>query len=208
MGKSGPKYRYTVRVLSLIISFSFLLQEVVLGNPDGIALNSTPAPVLSQINVSEIVQNPSKLAVPFEYSSLKEVHPGTNGKLIVHIQDPHANYSGQMAIAKTLDRLMTSTGQCLILAEGAAQDATLTEAKAGIGKQDWQIAARRFLQDGVIVGAEYLNLTSDHSIKIMGVEEKDLYLKALETYGEQHHWSDLLLSEHVAWRRSLTWCGN
>lgn len=134
--------------------------------------------------ISHLISSPADLDIPFDHVTLKEVYSGTNGKLIIHIQDPHANYSGQRAIAAALDRLMTSTGQCLVLAEGASVDATLTEAKKGISDADWKIAARRFLQVGVITGIEYLNLTSNHPMTLIGIEDRGLYDRALAAYGD------------------------
>ncbi len=42
------------------------------------------------------------LDIPADFVTLKEYRQGTNGKLIIHLQDAHANLSGQQNIAKTL----------------------------------------------------------------------------------------------------------
>lgn len=175
--------RLSIRVLAGLIIAAFGLQDLGFASPDlgASALSARPLPAVS---LQDVIQNPAKLSIPFEFSHLKEIHPGTNGKLIVHIQDAHANFSGQMSMAKTLDQLMTTYGQYLVLAEGAAKDATLTDLRAIAGPSTWKIAAKRFLQDSVIAGEEYLNLTTHHPMRIRGVEYQNLYDEALKTYAE------------------------
>lgn len=179
------KQYFLIRVFSVLVCCAFLSQELVLANPDTLtSLFATPANVSQDVHLHDTILNPAKLNIPFEHSTLKEVHSGDNGKLVICLQDPHSNYSGQMSIAASLDQLMSSTGQYLVLAEGAATEATLTEIKGDISKSDWKIAAQRFLRDGVISGVEYLNLTSNHPMKIMGIEESSLYNRSLTIYGE------------------------
>jgi hypothetical protein len=171
-----------LRAVAVLIILTFTAQEFSYANPELGTL--TPPHAVPVASLSEVIQNPSKLDVPFDFATLKEFHAGTNGKLIIHIQDAHSNYSGQMSLAKTLDRFMSIYDQNLVLTEGASKDVTLTPLKSLADKKNWNIVARRFLQDGVIAGVEYLNLTSDHSIHIRGVEYQHLYNEALKTYAE------------------------
>lgn len=171
--------RCYIRLISVLVIVSFLGLDIAQATPIKGARAS-----LQPISLAQVIQSPSSLNIPFDYVTLKEVYKGSNNKLIIHIQDPHSNYSGQMNIAKTLDSLMRSTKEYLILAEGSSIDATLTDHKAGISENDWKISARRFLQDGVITGIEYLNLTTSHPLKIMGIEDKYLYQQALVAYGD------------------------
>ncbi len=177
--------RLSIRSWSILVIMAFSLQEAAFAGPEvATLLQSQQAKPLPMVSVSEVIQDPSKFNVPFEHTTLKEFFPGSNGKLIIHIQDAHANYSGQMSMAKALDKMMSAYGQYLVLAEGASKDVTLTELKPLAKDSDWKIAARRFLQDSVIAGEEYLNLTSKHPMKIRGVEYRDLYDAALATYAD------------------------
>src|SRR5687768_7479377 len=103
-----------LRLIASLIAGVFLLQEVVWAAPGG--------PVLS---VSQTPADPAKIDIPFEFASLKEIHQGRSGKLIVHIQDAHSNLSGQENLARSLDRLMAKTGSSLVLVEGADRDVSL-----------------------------------------------------------------------------------
>src|SRR3990167_505083 len=70
-----------------------------------------------------ILQDPSRFETPIEFANLKEIYKGTGDKLIIHIQDPHTNLSGQENLAKTLDNLIQKyshgqTSSIPILVEG------------------------------------------------------------------------------------------
>ncbi len=126
----------------------------------------------------------SRLQVPLEHTTLKEFHQGTNGKLIIHIQDAHSNLSGQKSLAGALDEMMTRYGVELVLVEGSSTDVTLDPLKK-IGTRDqWKRAANRLLYEGLISGEEFLNLTTDHPMKLIGIESQELYDESLETYAE------------------------
>ncbi len=120
--------------------------------------------------------------MPLEHVTVQEMHAGTNGRLIIHIQDAHANLSGQQSLSKALDRILTQYDLKLVLVEGSARDSSLDEIRKLAPLKEWKIIARRFLYDGIISGEEYLNLTSEHPMKIIGVEYRDLYDEAVKAY--------------------------
>ncbi|MBU4343249.1 MAG: hypothetical protein KKG21_04490, partial [Candidatus Omnitrophica bacterium] len=66
--------------------------------------------------------NPLKIKIPKEYGTIIESHVGSNGKLIIHIQDAHANYEGQMNLANILESLINDYELNLILVEGGSTD--------------------------------------------------------------------------------------
>ncbi|MBF0254697.1 MAG: hypothetical protein HQL11_06215, partial [Candidatus Omnitrophica bacterium] len=68
---------------------------------------STPVNAAGVLGLEEVINNPERLRVPFEHVSLKEVHKGQSGKLVILIEDAHANYGGQMSLAGALDQLMS-----------------------------------------------------------------------------------------------------
>jgi hypothetical protein len=126
--------------------------------------------------------DPSSLHIPLDFVTVKEIHKGSSGKLIIHLQDAHANTSGQLNLAAALDGLMASHKISLVLVEGSSGDVTLDEAKKIIPKKTWQKAAKRFLLDGILSGEEYLNLTTDHPMRLRGIEREALYSQNLEAY--------------------------
>ena len=62
--------------------------------------------------------DPEDIFIPDQYGSIIETHKGTNGKLIIHVQDAHANYEGQINAAKILESLIEDVNLNVILPEG------------------------------------------------------------------------------------------
>jgi NADH-quinone oxidoreductase subunit D len=162
------------------LAFTFLLSDLVWAAPiDSIGK------VLPEKPLSAILSDPRRFEAPLEFCSLKEIHKSApSAPLLILIQDAHANLSGQQNLAKTLDALMTKYGIDLVLVEGGSKDDTLTNLKKIAPRKVWDRLAKKFLIEGEIAGQEYLNLTSDHPMKIIGVEDKELYLKSLHAYAD------------------------
>ena len=167
----------TLRSLSFFLAFSFLLTELSYSAPSigQASLYLRPLEVLSQ--------DPTRFEAPLEFSTLKEIHKGTNDTLIIHIQDAHSNLSGQQNLASTLDRIMTQYGVSLVLVEGGAHDGTLTPIKKIVPEAACKRLAKSLLMEGQIAGEEYLNLTSSHPMKIVGIEDISLYARSITSYG-------------------------
>ena len=109
-----------VRTISLVLVTTFFLQELTFAAPlQGIL----PAP--GQNSLTLIAQNPTLFEPPMDFALLKEVHSGRDGILIIHIQDPHTNLSGQENLAGALDAIMTKYGASLVLSEGGEGDCFL-----------------------------------------------------------------------------------
>ena len=120
---------------------------------------------------------------------------------IILIQDAHTNSSCQLNESKLFDILFTkriedrglrieetslhppsSILNPVVFTEAAQGNVNLTflRDKASLFKRK-QIA-NEYLQKGLLHGIEYLDLTSDHTFKIEGVEDPTLYFKSLEVY--------------------------
>ncbi|MBP9733312.1 MAG: hypothetical protein KBD07_02930, partial [Candidatus Omnitrophica bacterium] len=147
----------------------FVMQEAVWAAPMSAAA-AQPMPLPPPMAISQFINDPARINMPLEHVTVQEIHPGTNGKLIIHIQDAHANLSGQQSLAKALDKLLSQYDLRLVLVEGSARDSSLDEIRKLAPLKEWSIIARRFLYEGIISGEEYLNLTTEHPMKIIGVE--------------------------------------
>jgi len=142
------------------------------------------AAVARKLPLESFALHPARLDVPAANAYFREAHAGTNGKLVILLQDAHTNLSGQKNLAATLDHLLGRYDVPLVFVEGADKDATLDVIKDAAAPAEWKIAAKRFLYDGVISGDEYLNLTSDHAIRLLGVEYGDLYDLNVKAYAD------------------------
>ena len=174
-----------LRGIAGAVLLTFVSQQISLAAPlpSGFSQPSAAA-IVQKTDIRQIIQDPYRLDIPFEFAGLKEAHKGTNGKLIICIQDAHANLSGQKNLAATLDHLMSRYDIPLVLVEGADKEVTLDVIKDLASPEEWKIAAKRFLYDGVISGDEYLNLVSNYKIRLMGIEYGDLYDLNLKAYAD------------------------
>ncbi len=173
-----PRYkRFVIKLVAIGLVISFSALEIAQAAP--IEALSSP-PDLSQI----ILQDPGFFEAPMEFTALREVHKGDKNILIIHIQDAHSNLSGQQNLANALDQMMTKYGVSLVLSEGGSGDCSLTPLKKIAPPEVWKRIAKSYLVQGKISGEEYLNLTSDHPMKIIGIEDTVLYVKSVAHYGE------------------------
>ncbi|MFT5208163.1 MAG: hypothetical protein ACI9CF_001932, partial [Candidatus Omnitrophota bacterium] len=146
-------------------------------------IGSAPASLAVQrLSIEPLIANPSAIQLPYEHVSVKDFHVGTSGKLIIHIQDAHANLSGQKSMAKALDALMTQYDLGLVLVEGSDRNSSLDSIRKLAPLKEWKVIARRFLYDGLISGEEYLNLTTEHAMQIKGIEYRELYDDSIRAY--------------------------
>lgn len=173
----GKTQKNTLRLLSSLLVITFLIQEVSYAAPSLDTTNSFVSPL------QVISMDPTCFEAPLDYVTMKEVH-GAKGPFIIHIQDAHSNLSGQQNLAGALDEIMARYKVSLVLSEGGANDCSLTPIKKIAPPTVWKKIAKSYLMQGEISGSEYLNLTSDHAMKIIGIEDMALYVQSVDNYGK------------------------
>jgi len=127
-----------------------------------------PAASNSPILLDEII-------IPNQYGSIIETYEGANGKLIVHIQDAHANYEAQKNIAGIIESLILEHDFKLILREGGSTDANFSHLRAMASLDARKKAADKLLSDATIAGEDYLEIASDYPMVFQGIEDRKLY---------------------------------
>ncbi len=181
--------------VAIIILLAFVSQQVAYASPQTPNVPNAPLlPTLNQPTLAQIIEDPSKLNIPLEFVCLEESHRGTNGKLIIHIQDAHSNLSGQQSLSNALNSLLGDYDLPLILSEGGSKDASLSSIRSKMNPKDMRKAAKRLLFEGLINGQEYLDLTSTHAMQIIGIEKPELYLRNLEVFAELKEHRQAVLS--------------
>src|SRR3989338_8450957 len=178
------KHKSAIKAISFLLAFIFAFSEISYAAP-------FEATAPRELPLQVIAQDPTRFEAPVKFTTLKEAHKappqsvgGQAPPFIIHIQDAHANYSGQANLAGALDEIMTKYKVTLVLVEGGTKDDTLTPLKKIAPPEVWKKVAKKFLIEGKITGDEYLNLISDHPMKIMGIENKELYMTSLKAYGD------------------------
>ena len=199
--------RAGLRLICLILVGTFSVSELSYAAP--VESGAFTKPVLSLF--TRLVNDPFTFEVPAEFCKLHEIYKAVESResrvesessssrlttpakktagrhdprLIIHIQDPHSNFGGQMNLANTVDSIMSKYKVSLVLVEGGSKDDTLTPIKEVAPPDVWKKVAKSFLMEGKISGEEYLNLTSDHPMRILGIEDKALYMDSLRAYAD------------------------
>jgi hypothetical protein len=119
--------------------------------------------------------NPKDINIPDEYGTIIETHEGTNGKLIVHIQDAHCNYEGQMNEARILEALIKDYDLTLILPEGQINDKNLQYLREKLPTLEREDIASDMVKEGYFTGVNYIDYATDYPIKIGTMEDGTLY---------------------------------
>src|SRR3989338_1223104 len=170
-------HKPVVRSIAFILAFTFIFLELAQAAP---AFDAAGPAAVSPYEL--IASDPGRFEAPARFVQVKEISKNQSDKLILHVQDAHANTGGQMNLARALDQIMSRYRVNLVLVEGGSRDDTLTPIKSVASPEVWRRVAKKFLMEGKISGAEYLNLTSDHPMKIIGIEDRPLYEESVKAY--------------------------
>jgi 3-phosphoglycerate kinase/fructose-1,6-bisphosphatase/phosphohistidine swiveling domain-containing protein len=163
--------RPLLRSLSLTLAAAFFAQDLSWAGPV-----SLPSASLSR--------HPELLRITPASGRVHEVHRGSKPKLILHIQDAHANPSAQKNIASILEELVTRYGLKTVFVEGGTRNNSLAYLRPLAPRALRERVAKKYLNRGELNGDEYLTLVSDHALDLWGVEETALYQKGLKRYAE------------------------
>src|SRR3989338_7520711 len=115
------KKKIGIKSIAFLLAFSMILSDL---------LYAAPVESLSAVSqeggrqappLQRLLQDPQKFEAPLDFSSLKEIRAGNKKNFIIHIQDAHANLSGQENLAGALDFLMSKYDIKLVLVEGGTR---------------------------------------------------------------------------------------
>jgi serine/threonine protein kinase len=180
---NGPGVRVILkRFISLAVCFAFVSAEAAQAHAAAAGTSGAAPAAAMTMTRQPFPAEPGQARLPVTHVSVQSVHSGRSDVTILHVQDAHSNLSGQKNLAAALDELMTRYPVELVLVEGGSGDVTLDRLKAVGTREQWSRAAGRLLYEGLIAGEEYLNLTSDHTMRLEGIEEKALYRQSLKVY--------------------------
>jgi len=118
--------------------------------------------------------------IPTELASVDEWYqaPGRpSPKLIVHIQDAHANYEAQARIRDVIKHLNTNYGFKTILVEGAASELDPNLLKLFPDQERNLKLVDELAKIGEVNGAEMFLVENSAAAKGVGIEKPDLYRK-------------------------------
>jgi phosphoenolpyruvate-protein kinase (PTS system EI component)/galactokinase/mevalonate kinase-like predicted kinase len=134
------------------------------------------APALPAISSNLPVTFPAAIAV------IEDRFEAAAGRRVILIQDAHTNESAQINSARVIEKLIGERAVRTVFLEAGTGDDSLTRLREAAGGTDRARAAMRLVRKGLIQGAEYVNLVSDQDLTLWGVEDPDLYTRALDSY--------------------------
>jgi len=108
--------------------------------------------------------------------------PPESSTTLILIQDAHTNRTGQLNVARTLDFLISERAVRTVFLEAGDGNESLSFLRKYASPADRKRIAESYLRKGELQGTEYLDLTSDRSFVLWGVEDMSLYARSLETY--------------------------
>ena len=167
------------RAVSLLTICFFLASQVSFANP-GVGI---------EIAVNREMPGFLRIDIPTELASLDgiwEAPPASNSKVVLHIQNAHANYGAQKKIKELLEYLNKTYAIKTIFVEGAAEDLNPDFLKLFPDKARNLELADLLAQQGELTGAELFLLDQDgattggnekslNAPKGYGIEDAGLY---------------------------------
>ncbi|MFH1753854.1 MAG: hypothetical protein ABH875_06695 [Candidatus Omnitrophota bacterium] len=127
---------------------------------------------------------PGQIKIPPVYGMIKEVfQQDVESKgLVVHVQDLHTHYQAHKNIAGIVQHIVTNYGINTILCEAKATDRGFAYLRPWVEKEAREIVAEENLKAGIFTGWEALDLASDLELVLQGVEDKELYMKDMDSF--------------------------
>lgn len=121
----------------------------------------------------------SSIYIPEGLGKVVEVHESSSSesRLIVHIQDLHANPEAQLNSASILGIFIKDYGLSLVCSEGAEGEVDTSSVSNFPDPEVREKTARLFVNSGELTGEEYLSITKYPDLPIWGIEDKELYFQ-------------------------------
>ena len=122
------------------------------------------------------------LQLPFDWGLLRDSFNSGTDKIVINIQDAHANLEAQRNIARIIDYLRVQYNLKFVALEGAFGDIDTTVFSSFPDKDVIRDVSEYFLKEGKISGAEYAAINSEQKLFLSGVEDFQLYQDNLDVF--------------------------
>lgn len=132
-----------------------------------------------QLAVKSEVPRLQSIHIPSEIATLEEVYeaPSADAKVVLHIQDAHANYEAQIRTKELLTYLHKQYGFKIIFAEGAAEELDPKYLQLTADKKRNADLIDELARDGELSGAELYLLENRKEMRALPIEEIPAYRK-------------------------------
>ncbi|MFA6142838.1 MAG: putative PEP-binding protein [Candidatus Omnitrophota bacterium] len=188
MDLQSPKNKRWIRAIALFVVFAFINQDLVWAQGGNPVWSKPQTPASSNTQSNNINLN-GNIAIPKDIAVTKEVYQGqaasgngTGSKTIINIQDAHASLTAQESISSILDSLVTNYDMKLVAVEGSSGYIDTSILKTFPDESIRKDTAKYLMSQGKMSAGEFFSITSNKSIKLYGIEDKDLYLENVDQF--------------------------
>ncbi len=135
------------------------------------------------------------LALPETLGKISSRFAGTTDRWVIVIQDIHAHLTAQENISAIVDHLNQVYGIETFALEGGWSKTKLIKSNKLPNSQAKQQLARALLEDAYLTGPAYSGLFSPAPLKLIGMENKSLYLQNRKAFLAQLEIRDQALAK-------------
>ncbi|MBI4970251.1 MAG: hypothetical protein HZC17_00205 [Candidatus Omnitrophica bacterium] len=199
MSFSSKKFAAQVsRWISAVVIFTFMTNTVVFGAPIANVISGANSLINSSVQISSF--NPENITLPQESGSIKDyfLSNTSDNRLVIQIQDAHANYSAQKSIKTILDYFSRKQGIKLVALEGADSKIDSSLLRFYPDQKLNTQAAQYLMKEGLLSASEFFAFEHGDSVQVTGVENRQAYVENLRTFRKSYEAKqsvDLFFSE-------------
>ncbi|MFH0732827.1 MAG: hypothetical protein V2A72_07905 [Candidatus Omnitrophota bacterium] len=182
-----PHKKFIIRIISIILIICFLTTNTPAYGFDGQTLFKKTSHAQRYVNEETkeaetgLALTPLDLSVSQKHGRVLETYKGSQQKLIVHIQDRHADACAQFNIAGIIDNLAQKHNLHLLCLEGASGELDTSFYDKFPDTERKKQVAQAFVKTALFTGAEFYKITNrDKYLVPTGVEDRGLYLEHLD----------------------------
>ncbi|MCB1194941.1 hypothetical protein KDK77_02040 [bacterium] len=125
-----------------------------------------------------------QVKIPAQWGKVRSSFEGTDGRLVIHIQDAHCVYEAQKNMMEIIKALVKDYDVELVAIEGAEGLIGNDDITAFPDKNIRKNVADYFMKTGKINGPEYALIEDDVSFVLRGVDNRAMYLDNFNQYLE------------------------
>jgi len=183
-----------LRTVALLVALIFIVHDVVWADGGGL-VQSLANRNKVDVAVPSSYDWPTRakldaVALPEALGEIKKNFQGSRDRIVIHIQDAHANEEAQRNIAGILDYFAKNYGLKLINLEGAEGELFTELFSFFPNKEARKNVADYFLKEARLTGPEYLAIVDRPELNLYGVEDRQIYEENRRAYLDALQYKD------------------
>ncbi|HNV86943.1 MAG TPA: peptidoglycan DD-metalloendopeptidase family protein, partial [Candidatus Omnitrophota bacterium] len=170
------KKRFFIKAIAIVVIVTFSTTQ--LGWADGISrirAEALPDSGAAGASAGSPLNFIDRIELPSDIADVRKVFRGEGDRVVIHIQDAHANYEAQKNIAAILNYFVTNHGVTLANVEGTSGEIDTSILASFPDPEIRRSVSDYFLRQAKITGPEFYAVSNAGSLVLNGIERGDLY---------------------------------